>query len=94
MVWEIRWDNSFTGASVGVGITIARAGSPILLSVSVPVKRTNAMRVEAVDFQLAPLLITTRLPLGRVVFFGNSAYVVGLLAATTVRRDLYLFNSW
>ena len=50
------------------------------------------MRVEAVGSQLAPLLITTHLPLGRNVFFGDSAYGVDLLAVTMVPCDLYLFN--
>ena len=75
-----------------MGITIARADGPTLLSASVPVKGTDATRVEALGPPLAALLVTTRLPPGRVDFFGDSAYVVDLLAATTVPRDLYLFN--
>ena len=91
-VWEIRWDGSFTGTAAGVGITIARPGGPALVSASVPVKGMDATRVEALGPPLAALLVTTRLPMGRVAFFGDSAYVVNLLAATTVPRDLYLFN--
>ena len=75
-----------------MGITIAHAGGPALLSASVPVKGTDATRVEALGPPLAALLVTTRLPLGRVSYFGDSPYVVNLLAATTVPRDLYLFN--
>ena len=33
-----------------------------------------------------------RIRIGKVVFFGDIAYVVDLLPATTVLRDLYLFN--
>ena len=91
-VWEIRWDGSFMGTAAGVGITIACPGSPALVSASVPVKGTDATRVEALGPPLAALLVTTRLPMGRVAFFGDSAYVVKLLAATTVPRDLSLFN--
>ena len=77
---------------MGVGITIAHTGVLALVSASVPVKGTDATCVEALGPPLAALLVTTRLPMGRVAFFGNSAYVVNLLAATTVRCDLYLFN--
>ena len=83
-VWEIYWDGSFTGSSAGVGITIARAGGPALVSASVPVKGTDATRIEALGPPLAALLVTTRLPPGRVSYFGDSAYVVNLLVATTV----------
>ena len=67
-----------------MGITIARAGGPALVSASVPVKGTDAMRVEALGPPLAALLVTARLPLGGVSYYGDSAYVVTLLAATTV----------
>ena len=67
-----------------MGITIAHAGGPALVSASVPVKGMDAMRIEALGPPLAALLVTTRLPLGRVSYFGDSAYVVNLLAATTV----------
>ena len=93
-VWEIYWDSSFTGSSAGVGIIIARAGGPALVSASVPVKGTDATHVEALGPPLAALLVTTRLPPCRVAFFGDSANVVNLLAATTVPYDLYLFNCW
>ena len=73
-------------------ITIAHTGGPALVSASVPVKGTDATRVEALGPPLAALLVTTRLPTGRVAFFGDSAYVVNLLVATTVPCDLYLFN--
>ena len=92
IVWEIPWDGSFTGSAAGVGITIARAGGPALVSASVPVKGTDATRVEALGPPLAALLVTTRLPTGRVAFFSNSAYVVNLLVATTIPHDLYWFN--
>lgn len=59
---------------------------------SLPVKGTDATRVEALGPTLAALLVTTDLPLGRVAFFGDSAYVVNLLAATTILSNLYLFN--
>ena len=94
IVWEIHWDGSFIGSSAGVGITIARTGGPTLVFASVPVKGTYAMRVEALGPPIAALLVTTHLPPGKVAFFGNSAYVVNLLAATTVPCDLYLFNCW
>ena len=92
IIWEIHWDGSFTGSSAGVGITIAYAGGPALVYASVPVKGTDAMRVEALGPPLAALLVITHLPLGKVAFFGDSAYVVNLLAAITVPHDLYLFN--
>ena len=63
-----------------------------MVSASVPVKGTDSTRVEALCPPLAALLVTTRLPPGRVFYFGDSAYVVNLLAATTVPHDLYLFN--
>ena len=88
MGWLLHWRCS------GCGITIACAGGPALVSASVPVKGTDATRIEALGPPLAALLVTTRLPMGRVAFFGDSAYVVNLLAATTVPRDLYLFNCW
>ena len=65
-----------------------------MVSASVPVNGTDAIRVEALGPPLAALLVTTHLPMGRVAFFGDSAYVVNLLAATTVPRDLYLSNCW
>ena len=83
-VWEIHWDGSFTGSSAGVGITIARAGGAALVSASVPVKGTDATRVEALGPPLAALLVTTWLPPGRVSYFGDSTCVVNLLVATTV----------
>ena len=83
-VWEIYWDGSFMGSSAGVGITIACAGGPALVFASVPVKGMDATRVEALGPPLAALLVTTHLPPRRVSFFGDSAYVVNLLAATTV----------
>ena len=92
-VWEIQWDGSFTG-SAGVGIIIARTGGPALVSASVPVKGTDATCVEALGPHLAALLVTTHLPMGKVAFFGDSAYVVNILAAATVPCDLYLFNCW
>ena len=67
-----------------MGITIAHAGGPALVSASVPVKGTDAMRVEALGPPLTALLVTTRLPLGIVSCFGDSVYVVNLLVATTV----------
>ena len=94
IIWEIRWDGSFTGFSAGVGITIAHAGSPALVSASVTVKGTDATRVEVLSPPLAALLVTTRLPTGRVDFFSGSTYVVNLLVATMVPHDLYLFNCW
>ena len=75
-----------------MGITIACAGGPALVSASVPVKGTDAVHVEALGPPLAALLVTTHLPPGRVAFFGDSAYVVNLLVPTTVPHDLYLFN--
>ena len=92
VVWEIRWDGSFTGTAAGVGITIARAGRPTPISASAPVKVTDATRVEALGPPLAALLVTSRLPFGRVDLYGDSSYVVDLLAATSIPRDLYLFN--
>ena len=92
VVWEIRWDRSFTGTAAGLGITIAWPGGPTLISASVPVKGTDATRVEALGPPLAALLVTARLPFGRVALYGNSSYVVDLLAATSIPRDLYLFN--
>ena len=80
------------GTAAGVGITIARPGNSALVSASVPVKGTDATRVEALGPPLAALLVTTRLPMGRVAFFGDSAYVVNLLAAIMVPCELYLFN--
>ena len=65
-----------------------------MVSASVSVKGTDATRVEALGPPLAALLVTTHLPPGRVSYFGDSAYVVNLLAATTVPRDLYLFKRW
>ena len=50
--------------------------------------------MEALVPPLAALLVANRLPMGRVTFFGDSAYVVNLLAAKTVPRYLYLFNCW
>ena len=93
-IWEIHWDGSFTGSSGGVGITIAHTRGPALVSAGVPVKGTDAMRVEVIGPPLTALLVTTHLPLGRVDFFSDSAYEVNLLAATTVPHDLYLFNCW
>ena len=75
-----------------MGITIACAGGPALVSASVPVKGMDATRVETLGPPLAALLVSTHLPPGRVSFFDDSAYVVNLLAATTVPRDFYLFN--
>ena len=75
-----------------MGNTIAHPGGPALVSASVPVKGTDATCAEALGPPLAALLVTTHLLTGRVAFFGNSAYVVNLLAATTVPSDLYLFN--
>ena len=65
-----------------------------MVSASVLVKGTNAMRVEALGPPLAALLVTTSLPPGRISFFGDSAYVVNLLAAKALPHDLYLFNCW
>ena len=65
-----------------------------MVSASVPLKGTDAMCVEALGPPLAALLVTTHLLLGKVAFFGDSAYVVNLLVATTVPRDLYLFICW
>ena len=92
IIWEIRWDGSFTGTAPGVGITIAHPGVSALVSASVPVKGTDATRVEALGPHLATLLVTTQHPMGRFAFFSDSAYVVNLLVATTVPCDLYLFN--
>ena len=79
---------------MGVGITIAHAGVPVLISAGVPLKGIDAARGKVLGPPLAAILVTNGMPPGMVNFFGNRTYVVDLLAATTVPCNLFLFNCW
>ena len=91
--WEIWWDGSYhPDGSVGLGITLGRAGAPPMLQAVVPFWGSDATWVEALGPPLAALLLTELLDRGPVAFHGDSTHVVHLLAGEDDSRDLHLFN--
>ena len=66
-------------------------GSPTFATFSVPISAYDAQRTEALGPALGSLLVST-LNISRVIFIGDSKYVVGLINREFHAHEMFLYN--